>query len=264
MTSSQQKTITLLSDFGTNNHYVGAMKGVILNICPHAQIIDITHGIPHFQIKQAGFELACCYDDFPTGTIHVAVVDPGVGSSRKGLLIKTKHHNFIGPDNGLFDLILQREHDAEIFELDPEKIHTPKNSHTFHGRDLFSPAAAFLAKGVSPENIGKKISFTAKSKPKRTDFPLEGEVIRIDHFGNCITDIHKSELGENAFSQKWQLNIAQKTFHKIAAYYSESEHGSETALIGSSGFLEFSINQGNFSKHNHISEGCPVHVEKQK
>ena len=180
--------ITLITDFGLEDTYVGIMKGVILNINPNVQIVDLTHKIRPQSIKQASFLLKSAYGFFPKGTIHVAVVDPGVGSERRPLLVKTPNFFFIAPDNGILELIYQTE-PVQVFHLSNPKYFLPEISATFHARDVFAPIAGYLSLGKTCEELGIEVYDFQRLEwplPKVENNSLKGEVIYIDHFGNCL------------------------------------------------------------------------------
>src|SRR5687767_8873684 len=191
--------ITLLTDFGARDYFVGAMKGVILSLNPEATIVDITHEIPPQDIQAAAFNLLACYRDFPAGTIHVAVVDPGVGSDRRAILVKCANQFFIGPDNGLFSWIREREGKFSAWQITNEQFFRNPVSSTFHGRDVFAPVAAALSKGVAPAEVGpplERIVMLAPLLPRATADAIEGFLIHIDRFGNCITNFTSEYISE--------------------------------------------------------------------
>src|ERR1700694_3990292 len=183
--------ITLLTDFGSQDYFVGAVKGAILSINPQVIIVDITHEIPPQDIEAAAFNLLATYKDFPAATIHVAVVDPGVGSARKPILIECGEQFFVGPDNGIFSWICEREGDFRAIHLTNEDFFRHPVSATFHGRDIFAPVAAALSTGVAITEFGQKVGDYVRLDPLRpvaaSDGSIEGRVIHIDRFGNCIT-----------------------------------------------------------------------------
>ena len=194
--------ITLITDFGSSDPFFGIMKGVILTICPSARIEDITHDIAPQNIYQANFVIQSSYHYFPKGTIHVCVVDPGVGSCRKPILIQTENYLFAGPDNGIFTGIIEKENIINVIELTEKKYWLKNVSQTFHGRDIFSPVAAHLAKGENSLNLGKKINTENLtrlniSRPIKKKDGYTGTVQFIDHFGNIITNIPNDEIQGN-------------------------------------------------------------------
>ncbi len=229
-------TIALLTDFGTKDYFVGAVKGAILSINREAVIVDITHEIPPHDILSASFTLRACYKNFPEKTVFVAVVDPGVGSGRRAILVDTKNYYFLAPDNGLLNFIFDGDKNFKVFELTDEKFFAPKVGSTFHGRDIFAPIAAHLSNGIEPNEFGAEIeSYTRLkiAKPIKIANRIEAEIIHIDHFGNLITNLSKDNLPEN-----FTLEIGGKTISKLQNFYAEAEKGELFVIAGSAGFLE--------------------------
>lgn len=229
--------IALLTDFGTRDYFVGAMKGVILSINPKASVVDITHEIEPQNIAAASFTLRACYKNFPKKTVFIAVVDPGVGSDRKAILVETGDYYFIAPDNGLLSFVFSEEGNYRVFELRNEKFFAEKVSATFHGRDVFAPVAAHLSKGIQPNEFGRQTTdyfHFNKTKP-RTISPgkIEAEIIHIDRFGNLITNLAKENLPET-----FVLEINDKKIEKRQNYFAEAETGELIMIFGSAGFLE--------------------------
>lgn len=263
-----KKIITLLTDFGLKDPYVGAMKGVILSICPNANIIDISHEVRKFDIRQGAYILASTAPLFPKGTIHIGVVDPGVGTTRKPIIIETKKSFYIGPDNGLLTLAALKEGIKKVVHIANRKYMLPHVSYTFHGRDIFAPAAAHLANGVPIEEFGpilKKYETLSFSKPKIHKNRIEGEIIYIDDFGNVVTNIYRDILEKIDINErkiiKIQFNDRTEKILKICEAYNEVKEGDFLAIIGSGDFLEISINQGNAAKKLNIKEGTKITAE---
>ena len=228
--------ITLLTDFGTADYFVGAVKGAILSVNPAAIIADITHEIPSQDIAAGAFTLLAVYKTFPAGTIHVAVVDPGVGSARRPIIVSANEQFFVGPDNGLFTYIYDREPSRRIFHVTSDRYFRPSPSTTFHGRDIFAPLAAALSTGVAPEEFGAEIDDEVRLPSLET--PLR--IVHIDRFGNCITNItHQSGK---------QLVINGRTITEFRQFYGEGDDKSLFAIWGSAGFLEISVNGGSAAK----------------
>ena len=195
--NTSRPIITLTTDFGYIDPFVGIMKGVILRIAPDAQIVDLSHGIAPQDIRAAALTLAASVDNFPEGTIHVAVVDPGVGSERRPLLVESVDHYFVGPDNGVFSLALERNGSSRIVDLSNETYHLQPKSHTFHGRDVFAPVAAHLARGVSVGEFGAPLKDCVRLRWPPIDRAGEsvlGEILYIDRFGNLFTNIRERDL----------------------------------------------------------------------
>jgi S-adenosylmethionine hydrolase len=233
--------ITLLTDFGDQDYFTGAMKGIILSINPGAHIVDITHNIPPQDIETAAFNLFCCYQTFPSGTIHVAVVDPGVGSDRKPIAIECGQQFFVGPDNGLFSWICDREKDWRAVQLTNSRFFHRPVSHTFHGRDIFAPIAAELSKGRAMSELGEPLSEIVRLEPleaKRIDDgTIEGRVIHIDRFGNCITNLRRADLAANG-DAAWKLKIQGREISSFFEFFAEAAEDELFCIMGSAGFLE--------------------------
>ncbi len=241
--------ITFMSDFGTEDGYTGSVKGVLLNLAPQATVVDITHAIPPFDIKRAAYTLLNYFNSFPSGTVHLIVVDPGVGSQRKPLILQTDDYFFVGPDNGIFDLLQYREK-YKIWRILEKKVNPKIDSATFHGRDLFAPAAAMLANGVSPQTIGKK---ETAANPKPTFVSLSGNrcnvpILAVDHFGNIITALHRNDLNRLQKSIKWVAFKNFKTDH-IQKYYAEAQKGEPLALWNSLDFLEIAVREASAARY---------------
>jgi hypothetical protein len=244
--------ITLVTDFGLKDPYVAEMKAVILSISPDAVIVDITHDIEKFNVRMAAYVLASASPYFPEDTIHVAVVDPGVGTKRRSILVQTKRAFYIGPDNGVLTLAAKNEEIEHIYEIRNRRLMMPKISNTFHGRDIFAPAAAHLTKGTKPAEYGPEIReiVTPKfAKVIQRDGAFVGEVLHVDGFGNVITNFRGKEL--KALNVRDAVTVEIKGTRlklKLCKAYAEAEAHKPLAIIGSHDFLEISINQGNAAK----------------
>lgn len=256
-----KSVITLLTDFGTADYFVAAVKGVILTINPDVSVVDITHEVPAQDIEAGAFTLLTCYRDFPSETIHVAVVDPGVGSARRGIVIHAGSHYFIGPDNGLFSYICDRESAYEVFELTEEKYFRPNPSSSFHGRDVFAPVAAALSTGVKPNKFGPQIKDEVRLAPlapvRDEDGSLRGRIIHIDHFGNCITNLTRADIPD---SDQVKLLVGRKVIRQFRRFFAD-EAGTKDKLFaiwGSAGFLELSINGASAALLLRAKRGDPV------
>ena len=241
--------ITLLTDFGTVDYFVGAVKGAILSVNPAAVIADITHEIPAQDIAAGAFTLLAAYKTFPAGTTHVAVVDPGVGSARRPIIVSANEQYFVGPDNGLFTYIYDREPLHQIFHITSDRYFRPEPSSTFHGRDIFAPVAAALSQGVAPEEFGPQINDEVRLPSLET--PLR--IIHIDRFGNCITNITRDGLksGEG-------LVINGKTITEFRNFYGEGSATEPFGIWGSAGFLEISVNGGSAAEILGVRRNDPV------
>lgn len=253
--------ITLTTDFGSRDAYAGVMKGVILSIAPHATVIDITHAVPPQDVRHAGFVLASAIPYFPPDAIHVAVVDPGVGTERRPIAVETQRARYVAPDNGILTFALQRDPPVRIVHLTNEEHWLPSVSATFHGRDIFAPVAAHLACGVPIEALGESIDVIEElplSRPvRRPDGSILGHVQYIDHFGNCVTDIPVEWLPPDAFV--W-VEVAGTRVGGLAPAYAAVAPGDPVALIGSTGYLEIAVREGNAAQRFGISVGDPVVV----
>ncbi len=237
-----RRLVTLTTDFGLDDSYVGQMKGVILKINPEANIVDITHHIPAYDVFKGALVLNACYKYFPERTVHLAVVDPTVGSPRRALLVQTKDHFFVGPDNGIFSFIYEREKIKEILKIENEEFLLHDRSSTFHGRDVFSPVAAHLSLGINAERFGPKADTCVKLKipsPTVKKDSIRGEIVYIDSFGNLITNISSKNL-ECFSGRRLVINIANRKIKGISRSYSEARPKEILALVGSSGYLEIS------------------------
>jgi S-adenosylmethionine hydrolase len=256
--------IALTTDFGLRDPYVAEMKAVILSISSNATIVDVTHEIDKFNIRMGAFVLASASPYFPKGTIHLAIVDPGVGTKRNPILVQTRHCLLIGPDNGVLAVAAKKEGINHIYKITNRKFMRPKISNTFHGRDIFAPAAAHLANGVALEEFGREVSemFTPEfAKITRTRYAITGEIIHIDSFGNIITNLTEKDLP----STKTRKTIDVKLMNtrrklKFCRAYAEVEKHEPLAIIGSHDFLEISVNLGNAAKLFKIKEGDKVTV----
>lgn len=243
--------ITLLTDFGLADPYVAMMKGVILSINPEARPVDVTHEIRPGAIFEGARVIRETYRFFPPGTIHVGVVDPGVGSDRRLIAVEADGHAFVGPDNGLFWLVLQKARKARIVHLKENRFFLSPVTSTFHGRDVFAPVAAHLSLGVDLEQMGVLIT-----DPKHLPFPiprmegdsLHGQIIHVDHFGNLISNIESEELRRFLGSSTPSIHLGTLTIKKLERIYSDVEEGQPLALINSSDLLEVAVNMGRASE----------------
>jgi S-adenosylmethionine hydrolase len=250
------KFIALLSDFGTNDPFVGTMKGVMLNKAPGLTIIDITHQIPPQDIQSAAFYLMAAVPFMPRGTLFLTVVDPTVGMGRGILWAKTKNHQFINPDNGILSWVGERETIEEVRFINNSALFLPRISSTFHGRDIMAPVAAAIAKGLPEKSIGPVLTDYRKfpyPRPEKTGNRVMGQVIAVDHFGNAITNITQQYLTARSI-----FTVADKMVKGLKLTYASVIEGEPLALIGSFGFLEFSIRNGNFARTFGVKAGSEV------
>ncbi len=255
--------ITLTTDFGHSDHYVGVMKGVILQIAPQAEIIDITHDLAAYEIGEAAFVVEQTYRYFPKKTIHVAVIDPGVGSARRPILVDAAGQYFIAPDNGVLTPVLNKEkHTAR--EMTSSKFFLNPVSRTFHGRDIFAPCAAHLARGIKPASFGKRIEDHMRMfmpVPTRTSKRAwTGSVLRIDRFGNMITNYSAAEFSWIE-ARPFEMAVGMQQVRRIALNYSDCEPGELFLIHGSSGYLEISASQSSAAKMVGCSVGAPLELK---
>jgi S-adenosylmethionine hydrolase len=271
VTSARRRTrpkppITLLTDFGNADYFVAAMKGVIVTYNPSARIIDIAHDIPAQDIEAAAFTLLAAHRAFPKGTIHIAVVDPGVGSDRRAILIKAAGQFFVGPDNGIFSYVCD-ESEPKVFHVDNPAWFRLPVSDTFHGRDVFAPLAGWLSLGTTPKTIGKEIYDCVRLpslQPDTTqDGVISGRVIHIEHFGNCVTNITQCELTEKMINDGFRLTIQGQQVDTLRRFYAEETHGNEVFCIwGSAGFLEIAAQNQSAAKLLQAKRGDSVVVTR--
>jgi hypothetical protein len=257
--------IALLTDFGSVDHYAGTMKGVMLGICPDATIVDISHDIPAHDVMAGALELAAAFKYFPAGTIFVAVVDPGVGSARRGLAADTGDYRFVAPDNGVLTLVLREAPAKKIVELTERRYARPTVSRTFEGRDRFAPAGAWLAKGTQLLALGRPIADIQK-----LDIPVveasadavRGVVVRVDRFGNLVTNIDRRAWPGDVLDR---LDVAVSGYRtvRLVSTYAEAGPGEVVALFGSTDRLEIAVRSGNAAEALGVGRGTTVHVSRR-
>jgi S-adenosylmethionine hydrolase len=250
--------ITLTTDFGLADPFVGMMKGVILGIAPGTQIVDLTHEIRSYDIVEAALVLDACYRYFPAGTVHVIVVDPGVGSERLPIVAAANGHVFVAPDNGALSLVLDT-HSVVVYEITNRNLFPGAVSRTFHGRDIFAPVAAHLATGTPIESVGPRVVDFMKRPfpaPRRHGGLLFGTVLRIDKFGNIITNFRLKDLGP-----EFSVTVAGVAVTKLRRSFSEGGPGEIFAIEGSAGFIELALNQGSAAERLKVECGAQIEVE---
>ena len=249
--------VTLTTDFGLADGYVGIMKGVILGIAPEARLVDLSHEIAPQNVRQAAYILTRAAPFFPAGTVHLAVVDPGVGGGRRPLLVRTATAAYVGPDNGLFTAAMDQP-GARAFALDRPDYWRPEVSRTFHGRDIFAPVAAHLARGVSAVELGRPVSDAMRlslPEPERAaGGQIAGEVVYTDHFGNLITNIP----GDWVPGHRWQVRIAERQLDGLRTTYAQGAPGELIALVSSGGTLEIAVREGSAAHRLGIGVGETV------
>lgn len=241
----QKSLITLTTDFGEADYFVPAMKGAILAINPAAEIVDLTHQVPPHDIYAAAFTLMCCYKDFPKNTIHVVVVDPGVGSTRRPVMVMVDDYKFIGPDNGVFSYIYQREQVNRVVWFTAEHYFRQPVSRTFHGRDVFAPCAAYVSKLVDWRMMGEEVSdpvrFSTPAPVVTSEKQIRGTIIHVDRFGNLITNITPTELTDELVRAGARVRIGGHEAARVLTHFAEANPNELFAYFGSAGFLELAI-----------------------
>jgi S-adenosylmethionine hydrolase len=262
--------VTLTSDFGNKDSFAGSMKGVLLKINPQTQIVDISHEIGPQDIWEAAFTLKTAYNYFPKGTVHLAVVDPGVGSGRRPIIVVTESYYFVGPDNGIFSLIFQEAERLRVHHITASHYYLSSPGPTFHGRDIFAPVAAWLTKGIPSGNFGEEIEDYVKLNvpvPKKSPNGIDGHVIHIDRFGNLITNITFTDiqtlLPEGANAELISISTAGKEIKGLKNFYAESTPGEPGAIINSSGYLEIFLFKQNARTALSIKRGETVKLTLQ-
>lgn len=256
------RLVTLTTDFGTRDGFVGTMKGVILGLAPRATIIDLTHEIPPGDIRAGALVLTASCRFFPKSTVHVAVVDPGVGSARKAIAVQTANYFFIGPDNGLLSWALAKERIKAIHVLENDAFFLHPVSRTFHGRDIFSPVAAHLCRGVPIRKLGSRLEVYTRlpwPEPKPMRQGVQGEIVYLDHFGNAITNLDAAAL---ASLGKGRLHVflGRKCLCAVEPFYQAVPPGRPVAVLGSSGFLEIALNAGSAARRLRLQIGDELRV----
>ncbi len=265
---SHPPPITLFTDFGLADPFVGVMKGVILGICPAARIVDLGHGAERFDAVAAGFVLATAVPYFPAGTIHVAVVDPGVGGPRRPLAARIDGQIFVAPDNGLLSAVLSAASQVEAREITNPRLMRRPVSATFHGRDVFAPAAAHLARGFPFRQVGPRVAKpVCRPVPSPTREPgrgLRGQVMWVDRFGNLITNVNGADLERLGRSPGGELRVALdgEKGAPVVSHYGAVAPGAVGAVLGSSGHLELFANQGNAARLLKASPGSPLWIRR--
>ncbi|HUB78227.1 MAG TPA: SAM-dependent chlorinase/fluorinase [Bryobacteraceae bacterium] len=250
--------VTLTTDFGLSDHYVGSMKGVILRICPGTPIIDISHEVTPYAIAEGAYLIAQAYLTFPRGSVHVVVVDPGVGSERRPILMEAAGQYFIAPDNGVLGMIIAREKHKVRAISNSRYFHHPV-SQTFHGRDIFAPAGGHLASGVRSSSFGKIIADYVRpsfAEPRQTGpKSWAGEILKVDHFGNIVTNFRAAD-----FPRFEEITIGVTNVGRLVRSYAESPSGELVAIAGSSGYWEVSLNQGSAADRIGCRAGDACHI----
>jgi S-adenosylmethionine hydrolase len=239
--------VTLLTDFGTADYFVGAMKGAVLDANPNAQVVDLTHEIPPYDIEAGAFTLLAAFETFPAGAVHVAVVDPGVGSARRPVAVTSENHSFVGPDNGIFGYVYERLQTFSVFHLTNKSYFRRDLSATFHGRDIFAPVAGALSRGVKAEELGTAVEDFVRLPfavpERRPDGTLVGAIIHIDRFGNCITNIASRDLPTETLSRGVSVSIGGREVRTFRRFFADEpgQPGEPFVIRGSAGLLELAV-----------------------
>ena len=252
--------ITLTSDFGLSDGYVAAMKGAVLAIAPDATLVDVSHRVPPQDVASGTYVLSSAYRYFPVGTVHLAVVDPGVGSARRAIVVETQHYLFVGPDNGLFSAVFEREMKWKVVEIRNTAFFRPAVSPTFHGRDVFGPVAAHLSNGVPTEELGPPVA-----DPNRLDLwtvhargnQVAGRIVHVDGFGNAISNLGRQHVG----CGEVRVRIGKNQFDGISRTYADVPKGETLVLYGSEDTLEVAINGGNAARKLGLRRGDRITVD---
>jgi S-adenosylmethionine hydrolase len=263
---AQRPIITLTTDFGSNDHFVGTMKGVILDILPEAQIVDICHSVQAFDVLDGALTISQAYSYFPTRTIHVVIVDPGVGTARRPILASCDKYHFVAPDNGVLSLVYAREERTHVRHVTSEHYFLQPVSNTFHGRDIFAPVAAWLAKEVDSQKFGEEVEdyvrFSAP-KPRAVDENrLRGVVLKVDRFGNLITNITPQDAPMlfGAEAGGFKIVVGSREITEIRNTYAEGAPGEVIGILGSMGFLEIAANRGAAAQLTGAGKGNEVSI----
>jgi S-adenosylmethionine hydrolase len=254
-----------MTDFGTGDHYAGTMKGVILGLCPDATLVDITHEVPPHDVLTAALELAAAYRYFPPGTIFVVVVDPGVGSSRRGIAMEAGEFKFVAPDNGVLTPIVDEHQPKRVVELTERRYARPTVSRTFEGRDRFAPAAAWLAKGVELTALGRPAGVIHRLDLPRLEVEpdrIAGSVVRVDRFGNLITNIDRRTF-EKLAGGSVAICVGPHEISTLVSTYADIAPGAVCALFGSTDHLEFAANGDSAARRLDVGRGALVHVSRR-
>jgi S-adenosylmethionine hydrolase len=257
--------IALLSDFGARDHYAGTMKGVILGICPDVTLVDITHDVTPHDVFEAALQLAATYKYFPAGTVFLVVVDPGVGSARRGIAAEAGDYRFVAPDNGVLTTVLKETPPRKVVELSERRFARPTVTRTFEGRDRFAPAAAWLAKGTQLSALGRVVSdYHHLDVPSAAavDNALTGTVVHVDRFGNLVTNIDRRTFESFARQLPIRILVAGHAIDRLVSTYAEIGTGEVCALFGSSDHLELAANAASAAAQLGLERGAAVDITR--
>jgi len=263
---ARNSIVTLTSDFGLQDHFVGTMKGVMIDINPEVKFVDISHAVQPFDVFDGALTIAQAYPYFPTGTVHLVIVDPGVGTTRRPIVVSSEKYLFVAPDNGVLSLVYDHEPELSVRAITTDRYFRQPLSHTFHGRDVFSPVAAYLSKGVDPASLGEEVNdyvrFSAPKPRLGADRTLRGVVLKVDRFGNLITNI-TPEDAPGLFQVEplpFKLSVGKREITQIRVAYADGAPGEVFAILGSMGFLEIAANRAAASKLVEATKGSDVSI----
>lgn len=264
--AAAQRIVTLTTDFGVTDHFVGTMKGVICNINPSVQIVDICNSVHSYDLLEGAITIAQAYHYFPANTVHVVVVDPGVGTARRPILVNTTKYLFVAPDNGVMSLVYDREERVSVRHIAAEHYFVQPVSNTFHGRDIFAAVAGYLSKGVEPHKFGDEVTdyvrFAAPKPKAVSEKQIKGVVIKVDKFGNLITNFTPRDIPQ-LVTQKpgpFKILIAKSEITKLRTAYAQGAPGEVFAILGSMGYLEIATNRGSAARSLGADKGSEVGV----
>src|SRR6478609_10936409 len=257
--------IAMLSDFGTRDHYAGVMKGVVLGICPDVALVDVSHDLPAHDVPAAARELAATYKFFPPATIFLVVIDPGVGTQRRGIAADAGDWRFVAPDNGVLTAVFQESAPKKIVELTERRYARPTVSRTFEGRDRFAPAAAWLARGTEPTAMGRPVTTWQTvdlPEPQVESSQIRGEVVLVDRFGNLVSNIDRRMFDQFRHEGAVRIAVDGQSVDRLVATYAEAPAGSVCALFGSSEHLELAVNGGSAADLLHLGRGAAIRIDR--
>ena len=258
--------VALLSDFGTADHYAGTMKAVVLGVCPEVTLVDIAHDLPAHDVMAGALQLAACYKFFPAGTVFLVVVDPGVGSARRGIAAEAGDHRFVAPDNGVLSAVFRETPPRKVVELTERKYARATISRTFEGRDRFAPAAGWLAKGLALASLGRAVGDWARldlPEVTATAAGIAGIVLYVDRFGNGITNIERRDVDKVAQGLGATVTVGPHEIGRLVSTYDEASGREPVALFGSTDHLEIAVKSGSAAERLSLTRGTPVLVSRR-
>jgi len=257
--------VALLSDFGSSDHYAGTMKAIVLGVCPDVTLVDIAHDLPPHDVMSGALQLAACYRYFPHGTVFLVVVDPGVGSARRGIAAETTEHRFVAPDNGVLSAVFKDTPPKKVVELTERKYARATISRTFEGRDRFAPAAGWLAKGLPLASLGRGVNdYTRLELPDVVSSfdGVHGVVLYVDRFGNCITNIDRRDVEKLGQGVGLSVTAGAHAIARIVTTYDEASGTEPCALFGSTDHLEIAVKSASAAERLALGRGAPVVVTR--